>query len=68
MSASCPQWRARMRAAKLKRKKAWRSERNTAPDYPVLVESKAHLVETYKAMKEVGGQHPLIYSCSGVYA
>ncbi|KAL6748527.1 Ion transport protein-domain-containing protein [Haematococcus lacustris] len=46
------QWRARMRAAKLRRRKTWRAQRDGAPDYCTLIEEKDAVIERYHALKQ----------------
>ncbi len=47
-------WRTRMRAAKLRRKKQWRHDREDAPLYPELVHGKALIVDRWDWVGLVG--------------
>lgn len=45
-------WRARARAAKLKRKKMWRCSRFSAPNYHMVCQQKDHVTAAFQALKD----------------
>lgn len=51
-------WRTRMRAAKLRRKKQWRHDREDAPLYPELVHGKAIIVERWVSRSVLASLRP----------
>ena len=61
------QWRARMRAAKLRRKKDWRHDRADAPHYTRLHTEKEVFMSAYAGMKAVSARKAWHGGCKHVF-